>query len=87
MDQTEEYGPPPNPAKVTDTRAKDYRLRYGDSSWELDALEPAVIEGLIRKEIQWLISELSWNSDLEEESREISRLRKLADEWNIQEGG
>lgn len=51
MSQIEQYDPPPNPAKVTDSRADDYIARFGDSSWELDALEPAVLVGLIRREV------------------------------------
>ncbi|MDQ0362557.1 hypothetical protein [Breznakia pachnodae] len=51
MKQIELYGPPPNPAKTTDARADGYIKKYGPESWELDALEPSVIEELIRKEV------------------------------------
>ena len=51
MDQIDEYDPPPNPAKVTDSRAADYIRRYGRSSWELDALPPKVLKDLILKNI------------------------------------
>ena len=47
-DQVEEYDPPPNPAKTTDTRYEVYRNKYGEDSWELDALDPTVIQELIR---------------------------------------
>jgi hypothetical protein len=40
MDQVEHYGPPPNPAKITDSRCAGYIRNYGEESWELDALEP-----------------------------------------------
>jgi hypothetical protein len=33
MDQVQQYHPPENPAKLTDTRAGDYVARYGDKSW------------------------------------------------------
>jgi hypothetical protein len=46
-DQIEQYGPPPNPAKVTDSRADSYIAEYGRSSWELDALDPDVLVALI----------------------------------------
>ena len=42
MDQIETFNPPPNPAKLTDSRCKSYMDKYGDESWELDALEPKV---------------------------------------------
>lgn len=51
FDQVERYSPPPNPAKITDTRAKKYIYEYGSSSWELDALEPRIIRELIKTTI------------------------------------
>ncbi len=47
MSQVEQYNPPPNFAKLTDTRAVNYIAEYGDKSWELDALDPKVIANLI----------------------------------------
>jgi hypothetical protein len=40
FDQVEKYNPPPNPAKLSDSRASGYIAKYGAYSWELDALEP-----------------------------------------------
>ena len=54
MDQIDEYAPPPNPAKVTDSRFEQYLLMYGAESWELDALEPSVINELIVNEVALL---------------------------------
>lgn len=54
FDQIEEFAPPPNPAKVTDSRAGAYIKAYGKSSWELDALEPHILTGLISEQIEWL---------------------------------
>ncbi len=51
MDQVNRYNPPPNPAKVTDSRYEAYRAEYGDESWELDALEPQVLDSLIGSHI------------------------------------
>jgi hypothetical protein len=48
MDQIEQYNPPPNPAKITDSRFAYYRKKYGSESWELDALEPKTLVNLIR---------------------------------------
>lgn len=48
MDQIEELRPPENPAKTTDSRFEAYRKRFGDSSWELDALTPVYIDRLVR---------------------------------------
>jgi hypothetical protein len=46
-DQVEQYGPPPNPAKLSDSRAAGYVETFGRLSWELDALEPRVLHQLI----------------------------------------
>lgn len=51
MDQIEEYGPPPNPTKITDSRATGYIDKFGYECWELDALQPEVIDKLIRKHV------------------------------------
>ena len=51
MPQIAQYDPPPNPAKTTDSRAGEYIKRYGVSSWELDALEPKILDGLISDNI------------------------------------
>ena len=54
MDQIREYNPPPNPAKITDSRANSYISEYGDESWELDALEPRVLTELIQTAVMGL---------------------------------
>ncbi len=51
MNQIRKYNPPPNPAKITDSRAAQYIAEYGNESWELDALDPKVIVALIKKNI------------------------------------
>ena len=52
MDQVEKYNPPPNPAKLTDTRATKYIKEFGDTSWELDAIEPKQLDELIASTIE-----------------------------------
>jgi hypothetical protein len=51
-DQIELYSPPPNPAKLTDSRIEKYIERFGESSWELDALEPKQLDDLISKTVE-----------------------------------
>lgn len=50
-DQVALYDPPPNPAKTTDSRFKKFIEKYGEDSWELDALEPKVIDTLISERV------------------------------------
>lgn len=81
MDQVRRYNPPPNPAKVTDSRYDGYRRNYGDESWELDALSPTVIDRLITGEIEGIVSMPEWNALLEEEDAAREALRELARTW------
>lgn len=69
-DQVETYNPPPNPAKLTDTRADSYISKFGNYSWELDALEPSIINDLIKKEIELYRDEILWQKALEKQERQ-----------------
>lgn len=52
VEQIEQYQPPPNYAKQSDSRFDAYMAATGlDESWELDALDPYVMEQLIQDEI------------------------------------
>jgi len=55
MDQVRQYNPPPNPAKMTDSRAGDYVERFGRQSWELDALDPRTLNDLIESHITEIV--------------------------------
>jgi len=78
MDQVLEYNPPPNPAKSTDSRYMDYKYEFGEESWELDALEPALLIELVKKEIRHVIDQDLWEEDYEEEEQDIEKLKWLA---------
>jgi hypothetical protein len=78
FDQIEQYDPPPNPAKETDSRAEGYIREYGESSWELDALDPAVIDGLIEAEIQAVLDKRRWKKALKIEEENRERIRDAA---------
>lgn len=80
-DQIERYNPPPNPAKLTDSRADSYIETHGASSWELDALEPTVIADLIRDAVNDLRDEDAFGVVLQEEERQRSILERAAKRW------
>jgi hypothetical protein len=80
MDQIEEFNPPPNPAKVSDSRFESYAAAYGDTSWELDALEPTLMRSLIEDEVNNLIDPDQWNDDEEREEKGRNWLLKLSQE-------
>lgn len=82
MDQIEKYNPPPNPAKMTDSRWQGYVDATGlEESWELDALEPAVIEQLIEDAVLEIRDEDAWEKmvELEKEGRKL--LSTCSDGW------
>jgi hypothetical protein len=47
MPQIRQYVPPPNPAKITDPRAREYIAQHGPHSWEVDALNPTILARLV----------------------------------------
>lgn len=81
MSQIEEYDPPPNPAKDTDARFEGYQNEFGDSSWELDALDPDVISDLIRSELETVIDAAEWASAKAEEVENKKALTATYEYW------
>lgn len=81
MDQIETYSPPPNPTKTTDTRAGNYIARFGKSSWELDALDPPVIDRLIRDAVVQLWDQNAWEASTEKEATNRELLEKARQNW------
>lgn len=79
MDQIEEYQPPPNPAKISDSRATEYIKEYGRESWELDALEPSVISGLIENKILEYLNVSLFNSRFQEQEEGKKKIQEIAD--------
>lgn len=82
MDQIDQYNPPPNPAKVTDSRFVAYQRRFGDDSWELDALEPSVLDALISDEIVALVEDPdAWEAVDVQEAEDRALLRQVSQQW------
>lgn len=81
MDQIDQYDPPPNPAKVTDSRAKEYIKNYGRESWELDALEPKVLSDLIEKKVLTYRDEKVLEDVLKQEREYLGILKRVEDNW------
>lgn len=83
FDQVEQYDPPPNPAKLTDSRAESYVEIYGYESWELDALDPATLDALIDGEIQEHLDLEQWNIDHAAMETERAILSAIRDNWPV----
>ena len=77
MNQVQTYNPPPNPAKITDSRASKYIDMFGDESWELDALEPQMLNQLITNEVTALRDDAIYQAVCDREARGKAELRML----------
>lgn len=83
MDQVRQYNPPPDPAKVTDSRFASYQQLYGDHSWELDALEPEVLVSLVLDEVAKYRDDEKWAEAVHNERRGKRTLETLVTEFQI----
>lgn len=86
MDQIERYRPPPNPAKVTDSRFADYLARYGDQSWEVDALRPEDLQELIEQAVLAFRVEDLWEEALEDENADRAMLTEFIEQLGEDHG-
>jgi hypothetical protein len=77
MEQINKFSPPPNPAKITDPRAKWYIEKYGKTSWELDALPPKELIRLAEGAIESIIDIDLYNDILLKEQEDIKELERF----------
>lgn len=82
MDQVRQYDPPPNPTKLSDSRASKYIGAFGSECWELDALEPAVLRTLINDKVLSYVDGKQWDQTAERERRDTEVLKACADNWD-----
>ena len=81
MEQIEEINPPPNPAKITDSRYESYLANYGAESWELDALEPRYIVNLLTDEIFSERDIDKWEVAYNEQEKERGQIAEVIKKW------
>lgn len=86
MEQVDQYSPPENPAKMTDSRYWQYTEQFGDSSWELDALEPRVLAALVEDSVLAVRDDRAWEQAVARETEMRTVLRTYADEYRQQNG-
>lgn len=77
-DQVDEYDPPPNPTKLTDSRAAKFVETHGYESWEVDALPPDVLRDLIEAEVEKYVDVVLMAEIQEEEEAQKEQLRAAA---------
>lgn len=84
MAQVRKFNPPPNPAKLTDARANGYIKKFGQSSWELDALDPRTLDTLINDAILERRDDTLWNAAVKIQTKHRASITKVAEQL---EGG
>ncbi|MNK78046.1 hypothetical protein D3C87_976640 [compost metagenome] len=85
MDQIHEFNPPPNPAKITDPRAKWYIREFGRTSWELDALPPKELIKLAEDAVLSSIDIDRYNFMVEMEEGQITQIKDIIDNIDREE--
>ena len=79
MDQVEQWKPPENPAKDSDSRFDSYKKQFGNKSWELDAIEPHTLAELVSQEVLYERDDDLWNEALERENEVKEKLTEISD--------
>lgn len=79
QDQVKLYNPPPNPAKMTDSRYRRFAEQHGDESYELDALSPSVIANLAEQGITAFLNADKWKAMVQYEHTLRERIVELAE--------
>lgn len=75
--QIKKYDCPPDPAKETDPRHENYHAEHGNESWELDAIEPQVLAGIISKEIAKATDKKKMDASTKQETQQRDLLMSL----------
>jgi len=84
MDQVQKYNLPENKLKKddkgepTDPRGIAYKNKFGDKSWEVDALSPLVLDQIVRDEIESIINIDQYSAMLEREKEERATILDIA---------
>ena len=81
MDQVKTHSPPPNPAKTTDSRYASYIRIHGTESWELDALDPTILAGLVRDAIEGIRDDDAWEKAAKTENEHKRLLSSASKNW------
>jgi hypothetical protein len=78
-EQIQEFEPPPNPVKMSDSRQAAYVEKYGEECWEVDALPPDELQRIIREAFEEEIDEEAMEEVKTREQRGKDALREAAE--------
>lgn len=79
MSQIKKFKCPPNPAKMTDPRAKWYIAEFGKVSWELDSLRPLELRKIAEISVMDYVDVDKYNNWIKREEKEKKALRDFGD--------
>lgn len=74
--QVRRFNPPPNPAKITDSRAAAYIAEFGPQSWELDALPPRELNRIVENAIARNMNKDKMEAAIKVENEARERVRE-----------
>jgi hypothetical protein len=77
MNQVDQHRPPPNPTKLTDSRAQEFIRKYGRESWEVDALDPPTLQDLVSKALDRYTDHGLMKDIIAQEKIQKARIRKV----------
>lgn len=77
MKQIKQYKCPPNPTKLTDSRAAGYIEEHGATCWEVDALNPEVLTEVLETNIVKVIDVDIFDEEMERERTETKKLKTI----------
>jgi hypothetical protein len=81
IEQIRQYNPPPNPAKKTDPRAKDFIKKFGATSWEVDALPPNILNEILDRKIKDNIDFDIYKSVVDLEEADKDKIRSIINDF------
>jgi len=79
IDQVQKHQLPPNPAKLSDSRASAFIAKYGRESWEVDALSPRELRAIINGAI-WSRLDMDAMNEIIDQENEIKETLRSASE-------
>lgn len=74
--QINQYNPPANPTKLTDSRADKYIKIHGKTCWEVDALNPRTLTTIVETNIKSLIDIPQFNKMVEQVRGDVATIKK-----------
>ncbi|MGQ9691224.1 MAG: hypothetical protein ACUVQY_08190 [Thermoproteota archaeon] len=77
MDQIINYELPASPLKKASQKSKEYREKFGDKVWELDALEPQVLIDILNDALKNHIDQCCWKEKQQEVAALTMKLKEI----------